>query len=297
MMGTAATRVLRIAGLGAAFGLLTGYGPWRPGGAGTAGLGAGDAAVASGAGAAGLYANPATIAQVRQYTVEAGFVRDPGAGTTSLALAGVDATSAWGLAGGVGYTKLVDWADAAPRRSGKDWRGALALGLDSEAGRLMFGIAARQMDLDVAGPPKRRVEGWTGDLGAAVALGGLRFGVVWRNGLALDALEAPERIATGAGYVDDRFLIEADGSWGLGAGSGPIYRVGGAVQFGHEGPGIRAGYIWDEFDARRGRQQHVTAGVGWRTVKVGVDAGVDWNQATGDVAVGVGLMFQMPTEM
>ncbi|MSP91164.1 MAG: hypothetical protein EXR79_05080 [Myxococcales bacterium] len=296
-MTAAATPRARLAGSAVAFVLLSGFGPWRPGGAGTAGLGAADAAVAAGAGAAGLYANPATIAQVRQYTVETGFVHDPGARTTSLALAGVDATSAWGLAGGVGYTKLVDWTQDAAARTGKDWRGALALGLDSEAGRLMFGVAARQMDLDIAGPPKGRVDGWTGDLGAAVALGGLRFGVVWRNGLALDAQEAPERIATGAGYVDDRFLIEADGSWGLDANSGPIYRIGGAVQFGHEGPGIRAGYIHDQVVAGRGRQRHVTGGLGWRSVKVGIDAGFDWNLATDDVAVGLGLLLQMPTEL
>jgi hypothetical protein len=277
---------------------LVGFGPWRAAGLGTAALGAGDAVVAAGAGGAALHGNPAAMAQVKQYTLEGSFLRDPAGGATALSGSAVDATSQSGIAGGVGYTSIYDWTLDQPKRTGSDLRGGLALGLDSEAGRLLFGATARYLDLATTTAGKARtLTGWTGDLGAAVAVGLFRFGVAWRNVLELDATEAPGRIATGVAMVDPRWLLEADGSWGLDAGSGQTYRVGGALQFADEGPGLRLGYTLDETVASAGTRHWVTGGLAWRTTRIGLELGCAYDTTRGDLVLGASLLLQVPSEL
>ncbi len=287
-----------------------GFGPYRPAGMGSSALGLGDAVTAGGTGVQALYANPAAMAQVPQHTIEAGYSRNGQAGADSIYAATVDATSSWGLAGGVGVSHDVNWSFDAPRREATDLRGGLAVGVNNDSGRLMLGASARYLSVDARAPlGKHNVAGWTGDLGIDVALSGLRLGAVLRNGLKLDAAEAPRRVALGVGYVAEHVLVEADGSWGvrndatvLPAGAvattGQAYRLGGGYQFGEEGPQVRAGYVFDQTEVAHATRHMVSAGLGWHTTKVAIDASMAINAARpSEFVIAAGLTFVVPYDV
>lgn len=286
-----------------------GFGPYRPAGMGSAALGLGDAVTAGGTGVQALYANPAGMAQVPQHTIEAGYAHNGQAGADSLYAATVDATSSWGLSGGVGFSHDVNWSTDAARREATDLRGGLAVGVNNDSGRLMLGASARHLSVDVRAPlGMRNVAGWTGDLGIDIALSGLRLGAALRNGLQLDAAEAPRRVALGVGYVDEHVLVEADGSWGVrndkplpagvAATTGQAYRLGAGYQFGEEGAQLRAGYTFDEAEVAHATRHMVSAGLGWHTTKVAIDASMALNVARpSEFVIAAGLTFVVPFDV
>ncbi len=286
-----------------AFGLLTGFGPYRPAGAGSGALGVGDAQVATGVGSAALYANPAGMSQVQHGVIETGFARSGQAGSGAPFTTYVDSTSSWGLAAGVGYARELGWTVDAPARAGQDLRLGLSAGGQSDAGKLMLGGSARYLSAEQVGKPA--VAGWTADFGAVVGLQDFRIGAVMRNAMTLDARESPRRIATGVGYVGQHVVVEAGGSWGVANGdalpadaaTGQSYRAGGAVQFGQEGLQLRGGYQFDQIVRGVPTHHWVCGGLSWRTPRVGFDlsGAVD---AAGDHAavVSVSLSFLIPYE-
>lgn len=305
-------QALRRTLLGLAVPVLVGFGPYRPAGLGSAALGQADAVTAGGTGVQALYANPAAMAQVPQHTIEAGFARNGQAGSDTGYLATVDATSGWGLAGGVGVAHDADWTFDAPLRKGTDVRAGLAVGVNNEGGRLMLGATARWLSLDTRAPlVARTVSGWTGDLGVDVAAGNLRLGAVLRNAFTLDAAEAPRRVAFGAGYAVEHALLELDGSWGVqnekaaanlpagvAATTGQVYRAGGSYQFGEEGLQLRAGYAFDQAQIGHATRHLASAGLGWHTTKVALDASFAMNVAKPEeFLVALGLTFVVPYDV
>jgi len=287
-----------------------GFGPYRPAGMGSAALGMGDAVTAAGTGVQALYANPAAMAQIPQHTIEVGFSRNGQAGADSVYAATVDATSGWGLTGGVGVAHDVNWTLDAGRREATDLRGGLAVGVNNDSGRLMLGASSRYLSIDTHAPlTKRHVAGWTGDLGIDVALNGLRLGAVLRNGLKLDAAEAPRRVALGVGYVNEHVLVEADGSWGVrndtsalpqgvAAMTGQAYRLGGSYQFGQEGAQVRAGYVFDQTELAAATRHMVSAGLGWHTITVAIDLSMAINVARpSEFLIAAGLTFVVPYDV
>ncbi len=250
------------------------------------------------------------MAQVPQQTFEGGFVRNNAAGNSTLYGASVDGTSGWGLAGGIGYAYDTNWGLGAPARQGSDLRGGVALGVNSEAGRVMIGGSIRHLAVDtfagstVTPLTKRSLALWTGDLGIDLALQSVRLGVVLRNGLSPDAAEAPRRIAFGIGYLDPHLLAEADASFGAqnptaaagtSAASGQMYRVGAGYLFGDEGLHLRAGYVFDQSEVGHAVRHFVGGGLGWHGARLGLDASVQVNAAQADEwIVGVGLTWVVP---
>lgn len=271
--------------------LLCGFGPERPAAAGSASLAMADATVASGAGTAALYSNPAGMSQAQQGVMEGGFARSGPRGAGGFYSSYVDSTSAWGLAAGVGWEQRTRWASADNAdRQGQDVRVGLSVGSQGDAGRLLFGVSGRWLDVRHTTAGKTRtVTGWTGDVGATVGLQHVRIGAVLRNALALDPIEAPRRLATGVALVGARGVLEVDGSWGLvgdkapaASSDGASYRVGGALQFADEGGlQLRAGYQYDAVVPRQPDRHWICGGLSWRSTQVSVDTGVALDAANG----------------
>lgn len=287
--------------------VVAGFGPYRPAAMGAVALGVGDALTAAGTGTAALYANPAAMAQVPQQAFDGGFQHNGQAGTSSVYGSAVDATSAWGLAGGVGYAKDVNWGVDRPLRDASDFRAGLALGTTNDVGRLMIGASARWLSVDTFAPQKARsITQWTGDLGVDVAAGSLRLGAALRNGLKPDVGEAPRRVAMGVGFVASSGLIEADGSWGVAnptapagvvAMTGQVYRVGGGWQFGDEGLQVRAGYVFDQAQVGHATRHLVCGGLGWHTTQVAVDVSTSVNvRDPSEMIIAAGLTWVLPLE-
>lgn len=283
--------------------LLVGFGPFRPAGLGASSLGMADAVMACGSGVPALYANPSGLAQVPRHTFDGGFVRNPLAGASSLHVGSVDATSSWGLSGGVGYSYDVNWGLGAPSRVAHDLRMGLAASLDSEAGRILLGASSRYMNADLLGVNARNVSGWTTDFGVTVATGGLRFGAVLYNGLRVSGLEeetavAPRRVGVAAGYAGEHAIAEANGTWGLDTGSGAVYRAGFGYQLGEDGLQLRSGYAYDHAQELLVGKHLLSAGLSWRTSRVSVDVSGAVNLAQSqEWLLAMGLTIVVPYDL
>lgn len=298
-------KTAHLLGLLASWALLAGFGPYRPSAAGSAALGLADSQVASGTGSAALYANPAGMSQVRQGIIELGYARDPNAGADGLFATYVDSTSEWGIAMGVGYTHLVGWSFDQPRRDGYDLRLGASLGSQSESGAFLFGGSARKVDAGGTGKGGRRASGWTGDAGMTFGTGNLRVGAVVQNITQLDPLEAPRRLATGVAYVSERVMVELDGSWGLvgdtkgePSAGGQAYRLGAGFVPTEEGLQLRVGYAFDDMRSDVATRHWLAGGLGWRTTRVTLDAGVQIDVGgSQEVVVGASLGLVLPYDL
>jgi hypothetical protein len=279
---------------------LCGFGPYRPPGVGAASLGMADAQVASSVGGAALYANPAGMSQVRTTQIDTGFARSGGAGSGALSVNAVDSMSAWGIAGGIGYTRELGWTTDRPR-DGHDLRIGMSTGGQGENSRFLLGATARWLSIDRA--DRGNVSGWTGDVGSVVGLQSLRIGAVLRNAWTLDAREAPRRAAVGVAVVGSQFVAEAAGDWGVanrdqplaGDGVGQSYRAGLAYQFGEEGLQLRGGYHFDQIVHGDPTRHWVSAGLSWRTTRVAFDLGGAVDAANNhDLQLGASLTLLVP---
>lgn len=291
-------------GLGLAWMLLCGMGPYRPAGLGSAALGAADAVMASGVGGAALYANPAAMSQVQHGVIEGGFARSGHAGSGTPFVSFVDSTSDWGLAAGVGYASELGWGVEAPKRSGHDLRMGLSAGGQSDSGRLLLGGSARYLSVQREGGPK--VEGWTSDFGVLVGMQALRLGAVVHNAMQLDPREAPRRVGVAAALVSPQLVAEAGGSWGVanrdpvtpGDGTGQSYRAGLAYMVGAEGLQIRAGYQFDQIVSGDPTRHWVCAGLSWRTPTLAFDLGGGLDASNNnDLMVSASVTLLVPTHV
>ena len=275
--------------------LCCGFGPYRPPGAGAFSLGQADATVATGVGTVALYANPANMAMVKRQTFDGGAQRNPQNGTSSLAVGGVDGTSAWGLSAGLGYSYDVNWGIDTPQRGMHDVRLGLAASAESDAGRVMVGVAGRYMNGDIL-TTGQHIEGFGVDAGVAAALSNFRAGLVLRNAMRIDNDETPRRLAAGVGFVTDHVLGDADASFGLDSHSGQAYRFGVGVQPGEEGFQIRTGYAFDQTVKQDATRHFVALGVSWRTPRFSVDLSGAMNVVRiQETIVALGVGFVIPT--
>lgn len=281
---------------GALWCLCSAFGPYRPTGLGALSLGQADATVATGIGVTALYANPANMAVGRRQIFEGSIARDPQAGTSSVFTGGVDGTSGWGLAAGVGYAYDVNWGIDRPQRSTHDVRFGAAMGSDSDAGRLMIGVSGRyltgqQIARDVA------LEGFGMDLGAAAVLGHFRAGLVLRNMVRVENVETPRRISGGVGWNNENFLLNAEGAWPTDSLSGSAYRIGIAVQPMDEGLQLRTGYAFDQTVISDATRHYVALGAAWRTPKYSVDLSAAMNVVrVEETIVALSLGWVMPAD-
>ncbi len=292
------TKSLAPAALLATWLLCCGFGPYRPPGVGAFALGQGDAVLATGVGTVALYANPANMAMIKRQTLDTGVSRDPKAGTSSLAIGGVDGTSSWGLSAGLGYSYDVNWGVDSPQRAMHDLRFGLAAAVESDAGRVMIGASGRYMNGDVV-TSGQHLEGFGTDIGVGAALSNFRAGLVLRNALRVDNAETPRRVAAGLGWVNDHFLVDGDAAWGLDSYSGASYRVGVGVQPGDEGFQARAGYAFDQTVPLEATRHFVSLGVSWRTPTFSIDLSGALNVVRPEetlVALGVGWVFPVAEE-
>jgi hypothetical protein len=220
----------------------------------------------------------------------------------------VDASSAWGLAAGIAYTRDLDWTFDPALRQGQNVRGGLALGINNEAGRLAVGASARWLSLDVPGPSgSRHLSGWTGDVGVAAAIRQARLGATLRHVVSPDAAETPRRVAVAIGWTETSFLVEANASWGLKqpepaagtvAATGPVYRGGIGYQVGGEGLQIRAGFAHDASRVARPPWEMVCAGLGWHTTSWALDASVSADaKGSGTWQTALTLSWAVPQQL
>lgn len=292
------TKFLAPAALLATWLLCCGFGPYRPPGAGAFSLGQGDAVLATGVGTVALYANPANMAMVKRQTLDMGLSRNPQAGTSSLAVGGVDGTSSWGVSAGLGYSYDMNWGIDVPQRAMHDVRFGLAAAVESDAGRVMIGASGRYMNGDVM-KTVQHIEGFGTDLGVAAALSNFRAGLVLRNAVRVDASETPRRVAAGVGWVNDHVLVDGDAAWGLDSFSGQAYRFGIGVQPGDEGFQARTGYAFDQTVPLEATRHFVSLGVSWRTPTFSADLSAAVNVVRPEetlVALGVGWVFPVAEE-
>ncbi len=273
----------------------SGFGPYRPPGAGAFALGQGDAVVATGVGSVALYANPANMAMVKRQTFDVGGTRNPQAGTFSLFVGGVDGTSGWGLSAGLGYSYDVNWTLDNPQRGMHDVRFGLAAAAESDAGRVMVGASGRYMTGDVM-KTGQHLEGFGTDLGVGAALSSFRAGLVLRNAVRVDNVETPRRVAAGVGWVNEHVLVDGDAAWGLDSNSGQAYRIGLGVQPGDEGFQVRGGYAFDQTVPLESTRHFVSLGVSWRTPTFSADLSAAMNVArVQETIVAFGVGWVLPT--
>lgn len=279
---------------------LWGFGGHRPGTLSAVGMGMGDATIAAGSGTVALVSNPAGLAHVRQHAMEFGFNREPLNRTSSFYVAQADSTSPSGIAAGLSYGYHNGASVAGISRGGSDFRAGAALGLGGSSGRLYIGGSARWLSLDFEqeGQETRKVTGWTGDVGATLALAGkVRLGAVWRNVVVLDGAETPGRLAAGAAVVFDSFMFSGEGSWAVDTG-GDAWRGGAAILLG-ETLQVRAGYSWDENRSKDGTPvQNAHFGLGWRHEAVVMDGAVAVDiDDPSTLIFGFSMTFQLPYTM
>lgn len=251
-----------------------GFGPYRPAGLGPTSLGMADATVAAGAGTLGLYANPAGLAQIRQYRVEAGGGWDPRPRAGSFFANAADATSPSGLGGGIGYS----WQRGrvgTESRGGHDVRMGMAWGARSDQLELYLGGTARWLDFDPG--PGDTLRGWTGDVGAAMAIGQIvRIGAVYRNVTTLDPHETPRRLGAGVAVTSHPLLLAFDAEFPLEGVGGLAFR-GGAAFVIKDMAQLRAGYRWDNALPDADALGQLTFGLGFLIDRVSIEAaaGID----------------------
>lgn len=282
-------------------GTLVGFGPINPGSMSPAGLAMGGVGVASGASTTALYTNPAGLAAHRAHNFEFGFSRDRGFKRSSFFVQSADGQAPGFVQGGSSFAYESGTLPDGRTRTGYDVRGGLAFAGSSDVAQMMIGLTTRYMDIDYgksATIAKRSITGWTGDLGMTVAFtGNLRLGFVWRNVLALDPVEAPERLAGGIAVVLSGVIVAVDGSWGVDT-PGTTYRAGAAVNIG-ESFQLRGGYIYSElgtFDAAATGPAHwASGGFGFRFGRYSVDAALALDVARpAEMQLTVALNFYMP---
>ena len=298
---TPIARFVSVVALLSTAGLLAGFGQVAPGSMSPAGLAMAGVGVASGAGTTALYTNPAGLAAHRAHNFEFGFSRDRAFKRSSFFLQSVDGQAPGFVQGGSAFSYESGTLPDGRTRTGYDVRGGLAFSGDSDVAQLMVGLTTRYMNMDYgksATIAKRTIKGWTGDLGMTVAFtGNLRLGVVWRNVLSLDPVEAPQRIAGGIAVVLSSVIVSSDMSWGLDT-PGATYRVGAAVTIA-EAFQLRGGYLYSElgtFGVVNPPPAHwATGGFGFRFGRYSVDAAVALDLAhPSDMQITAALNFYMP---
>ncbi len=290
--------------LGLALTLLTptlvGFGPLEPGSMSPAGVAMGGAGVASGAGTTALYTNPAGLAAHRAHNFELGYGRDGAHQRSTFFVQSADGQAPGFVQGGTAYAYETGTLADGRRRTGYEWRSGLALSGKSDIAHFMIGMSGRYVQFNTKaanGLAGYKTDGWTGDLGIAMALAGnVRVGFVWRNVLDIESIETPQRMAAGGALAFESFLLTGDVGWGVDT-PGAVYRVGAALSV-VSALQLRAGYRYSELGTvtQASPVGHVvTGGFGFRFGKWSADAAVAVPLShAGDLTVIAALNYYLP---
>lgn len=240
-------------------------------GARPAGLGQAYTAVSTGA--TGIFHNPAGIARATMYSLEGAFEYTPNGSVLNAAV--MDSKTNPDLGAGVAYSYFLGRGDSSDV-SGHDIHLALALPVLPD--RISLGIGGRWIIAKADGV--QTINQPTVSAGALFRLSDIfHLGLAAKN--LIDVCDedelcggvAPTLIAFGASVGNEtNFLLSSDlevdltsnpDSAAINVDAGAEYMVGEIVP-------VRVGYQHKGVDARN----FVTGGVGWRSNRAGVDAGV-----------------------
>jgi hypothetical protein len=227
----------------------------------------GDAVWALGMGTAGLYVNPATMGQLTQYAIDAGYGFANWSGTHDFHSAFVDSQTNDMFPGGAGYTYFRSDRDG-DSYEGHDVRAALAGRFSFTDVTLAIGVTVRYLN----------VSGDLVDVNAATFDAGLLLGIVDHvyigvtgnnlvslasrfttraMGLGLGLVWAPVSITGGVSLdFESRDSVLASPAGGIEIMAGNMFA-------------IRAGFTWE----RLPDQKRVCGGLGFVSQYVGVDLG------------------------
>lgn len=241
----------------------------REPGASARALGVADAVHSIGFGTAGLYFNPATMSQIRQYAIDAGYGYDSTRGTHNAHVSIVDSQTNQDFGGGIGYTYFR--SDRTPSEfQGHDVRAALCVRLGADS--VSFGFGAGFRYLKVSGDlPSDRVSAPTLDLGALLGVSDRFFlGVAGQNLITFSSAHAPRLLGVGAGVSVSVVNVAASAVVDFESRPETVVSPSGGVEaVVFNAMALRAGFMWD----RASEQKRVTGGLGYISQYVGVDVG------------------------
>lgn len=249
----------------------------REGGASKSALGKADAVRASGFSNEALYFNPAGMAQIQLYSIEAGYtyVNEVGGHVADVSI--VDSVTNQFLAAGLGYTYIdsdqVPGFDVggANTRIGHQLRAALASGYRSQQLSIFLGAGLRWLNLTL--DDRDSVDPVTMDVGALLVVGNLfRVGVVGHNVIEHpdERNELPRQLGVGASFYTSSFLAEFDTviDFDTALEARAKYSLGLEYDIAQMVP-VRAGYQFDQVSERH----RITVGLGYHSNIVAVDVG------------------------
>jgi hypothetical protein len=239
-------------------------------------LAVGDAVTAVGQGTSGLYFNPATIAQLRQYAIDAGYGYSNFDDVHNIHTAVVDSQTNEYVSLGAAYTWSHSGRDNASFQA-HDVRTAIAAGFGTGSVRLAAGGTFRYLHIDGDGIS---VSACTADLGALVSVGqtfhlgvaGLNL-VDWRARYRSGAMVAPRQLAAGAGITWNGLNLEGNATIDFDSRGYTVASPGGGIEYVIMNTvALRAGFVWDRSIPNK-EQRRVSGGLGYISRYVGVDVG------------------------
>lgn len=252
-------------------------------------MGLGDAVWALGMGTSGLYFNPATMGQITQYAIDAGYGYAQWSGTHDFHSALVDSQTNEMFPGGIGYTYFRSDRDG-DSYEGHDVRAALAARFSFTDVTFSAGVTFRY--LHVSGDIVN-MNAATFDAGISLGISEHVFiGVVGQNLVHTPSRFTPRNLGIGLGLVwspvglmggvaldfDSREEVLASPAGGI--------EVLAANMF-----AIRAGFVWE----RLLDQKRACVGLGFVSQYVGVDVGYTHDVTARDNwAVGASLRAFLP---
>lgn len=243
---------------------------------GTRPVGIGGAYNSIGTGPAGLYHNPAGIATARMYALGGTYEYTPQGNILNATI--VDSKTNPRLGAAVGYSYLIG-RNQTEDPKGHDIR--LGLAVPALPDRVSIGLGGRYLILQRDETEFAR--GFTMDAGVIFKINDdIHLGLSGKN--LIDVCRQPARCrgvtprTVGGGFSYGRSTpFEVTGDFSVDLNSDPdrvhFLAEGGAEYLIAGSVPVRLGYRHRTFD----ESNHVTGGLGWRTSRFGLDAGVDVN--------------------
>lgn len=235
--------------------------------------GMGDNVVAASAGNAGVFHNPAGLAAIPIYSIEAGYDLTAGDGTHRLGLSVADSQTNGSVAGGLAYTFSLNNGDLSgdvDNLRDHNMRVALAVPL-SEAFSVgvtgqYFIFSRGRVDQSEDGD-KIRYNGFSLNIGAMARLGERFFvGVAAEDLVEVEGATGPRTLRAGAGFFND--VIRGQFEYGAQfLGADTRHRIGFGTELMLEMVAVRVGYrhITDI------SENELSIGLGYRSRTFGID--------------------------
>jgi hypothetical protein len=229
-------------------------------------MGMGEAFTGGPTGTGSLYLNPAGISALMMYSVETAYVYDQATGRNLLHASIVDGKSNPSLGGGIGYTFAISGQDAPlPDFRSHDLYGALAFPI--VPGWMLMGASVHYLNYDQFS--KNLADGVTMDAGLLVSLGDvISVGAAARHLIDIDGAGFNREARFGLAFHSGSAQVGFDTLVDFAADGPQTSYMAGAEVMALQRLPIRVGYHYD------GALEHhiISAGVGWRSELLGVDA-------------------------